>query len=191
MTFFWGKIFHALVVPLSDNWTGSAGQRTVHCPGPTLSHLIWIPPYPSPIPSHPIWRPPCPYPTCPTYSNLSQPVPFGCTTCQCPFPTPFSQIFFWLSHCHSTFRKTLTFTPPLGIWGAWHLRNRCILISFFLAPLAEVNLKKKNQNQKPKTKNQKAGWNPIVLAAPSPTTLLPGHFTVTPILYTNRMRSQL
>ena len=45
--------------------------------------------------SHPV--PPntdTPYPcsTCPTYLHLSQPVPFGCTTCASP--TPFSQMFF-------------------------------------------------------------------------------------------------
>ena len=93
---------HGRVVPLWDKWTGSIGQRPVHCP--TLSHLIWRPPCPSSILSRSIWRPPCPCPTYPT-SNLSQPVPFGCTTC--PFPTPLFQIFVWVSHCHSTFRKTL------------------------------------------------------------------------------------
>jgi len=88
-------LFDGLVVPLWDKWTCSAGQRPVHCPTLShliLSHLIWRPPYPSPILSHPIWRTPCLCPTCPTYSNLSQSVPFGCTTC--PFPTPFAQIFF-------------------------------------------------------------------------------------------------
>ena len=61
--------------------------------------------------SHPV--PPntdTPYPcsTCPTYLHLSQPVPFGCTTCASP--TPFSQMFFFVSRCHSTFRKTLVGT---------------------------------------------------------------------------------
>jgi len=36
---------------------------------------------------------------------LWQLVPFGCTTC--PFTTLFSELFFWVSHCHSVFRKTL------------------------------------------------------------------------------------
>jgi len=96
--------FHGLVVPLWDKWTGSVGQRPVHCP--PLSHLIWRPPCLSPVLSHPIWRPPCPRATCPTYCNLSQPVPLGCTTCS--FPTPFCQIFVWVHHCHSTFRKSLS-----------------------------------------------------------------------------------
>ena len=53
------------------------------------------------------WRTPCPCPICPTYSNLSPPVPFGCIAC--PFPTLFSQIFVLGSHCpsHSIFGKTL------------------------------------------------------------------------------------
>ena len=41
----------------------------------------------------------------PLVLNLSQLVPFGCTTC--PFPTLFSELFLWVSHCHSIFRKTL------------------------------------------------------------------------------------
>jgi len=32
------KNFHGLVVPLWDKWTGSAGQRPVHCPA-SQSHL--------------------------------------------------------------------------------------------------------------------------------------------------------
>jgi len=48
-----------------------------------------------------------PYTTCSTYSNLCQLVPFGCTTCS--LPTLFSQIFPWVSQCHSIFRKTLLF----------------------------------------------------------------------------------
>jgi len=30
--------------------------------------------------------------------------------------------------------------PPLGVCGAWQLRSRCLSISLFLAPLAEVNI---------------------------------------------------
>jgi len=75
--------------PIWNKWTGSSGQTP--CPCPTCPTKIW--------------RPPSPCPTCPTYSNLSQLVPFGCTTC--PFPSLVSQIFFWISHCHCIFRKTL------------------------------------------------------------------------------------
>jgi len=60
----------------------SSRIKPVQCPA--LSHLIWRRPCPNPILFPPIWRPPSPCPTCHTYSNLSQPVPFGCTTC--PFP---------------------------------------------------------------------------------------------------------
>ena len=44
---------------------------------------------------HQLRRPPCPCSTYSTYSNLSQPVSFGCTTC--PFPTPLFQIFLGFS----------------------------------------------------------------------------------------------
>jgi len=88
--------------PIWDKWNGSSGQTP--CPCPTCPTNIWRPPSPRPTCPTKIWRPPSPCPTCPTYSNLSQLVPFGCTTC--PFPTLFSEIFVWVSHCHSIFRKT-------------------------------------------------------------------------------------
>jgi len=50
-------------------------------------------------------EPSCHFSTCPTYSDLSQPVPFGCITC--PFLTPFAKIVFRVSQCHATFLKTL------------------------------------------------------------------------------------
>jgi len=108
-------IFHGLVVPLWDKWTCSAGKRLVHYP--ILSHLIWRPPYPSPILSHHIPRTPCPCPTCPTYSNLSQSVPFGFTTCR--FLTPFAQIFF------------LGFSLSSHIWKSTFDWNVCFISSTY------------------------------------------------------------
>jgi len=86
--------------PIWDKWNGSSQTP---CPCRTCPTKIWRPPSPCPTCPTKIWRPPSPCPTCPTYSNLSRLVPFGCTTC--PFPTLFSEVFFWVSHCHSIFRK--------------------------------------------------------------------------------------
>ena len=89
--------------PIWDKWNDSSGQTP--CPCPTCPTKIWRPPSPCPTCLTKIWRPSSPCPTCPTFSNLSQLVPFGCITC--PFPTLFSELFFWVSQCHSIFRKTL------------------------------------------------------------------------------------
>ena len=98
--------------PIWEKWNGSFGQT----PCPTCPTKIWRNPSPCPTCPTKIWKPPSPCPTCPTYSNLSQLVPFDCTTC--PFPTLFSELFFWVSHWHSIFRKTLLNEKFVLSWTA-------------------------------------------------------------------------
>ena len=98
--------------PIWEKWNGSFGQT----PCPTCPTKIWRNPTPCPTCPTKIWKPPSPCPTCPTYSNLSQLVPFDCTTC--PFPTLFSELFFWVSHWHSIFRKTLLNEKFVLTWTA-------------------------------------------------------------------------
>ena len=68
----------------SKLWLAYSSQlfRLHSSPPATIQHFLWQ-----------LWQP------------LLQLVPFGCTTCS--LPTLFSQIFFWVSQCHSIFRKTL------------------------------------------------------------------------------------
>ena len=100
-TVFKSRLFHGLVVPFGTSWMVQVDRPLVLVPlVPRRSEdpLLLVPTVPL--------RSEDPYLLVHLSHdfNLSQLVPFGCTTC--PLPTLFSQIFFWVSQCHSIFRKT-------------------------------------------------------------------------------------
>ena len=97
------RLFHGLVVPHWVKWRGSAGQTP--CPCSTCSTESEDPLVLIPLVPRSSGDPLLPVPLVPTCANL-------CHLCHLvvplePLPTFFSQIFFWVSQCHSIFGKTL------------------------------------------------------------------------------------